>query len=67
MILINWLFQDELLFEPVTKGLASIITRKNDRYLLFGWCIFVRALVEYENAFSQSTFGGKFSLDNFFI
>ncbi|KAF7819009.1 armadillo/beta-catenin-like repeat protein [Senna tora] len=58
LILINWFFQDELLFEPVTKGLASIITRKSDHFLLFGWCIFVRAIVECENSSSQAVFSG---------
>ncbi|KAI4348718.1 hypothetical protein L6164_009405 [Bauhinia variegata] len=58
MILLNWLFQNELLFEPVTKSLANVITRKDDRYLLFGWCILVRELVEYENSINQSTFSG---------
>ncbi|KAK4281861.1 hypothetical protein QN277_013308 [Acacia crassicarpa] len=58
MILINWLFQDELLFEPLTKGLANIITRKTDRYLLLGWCVLVRALADYDNISSQSTFSG---------
>ncbi|OIV92331.1 hypothetical protein TanjilG_10541 [Lupinus angustifolius] len=58
MILLNWLFQDELLFEPVAEGLISIITRKDDQYLLFGWCVLVRSLVEYENSIHQSTFTG---------
>ncbi|XP_054775738.1 uncharacterized protein LOC129284315 isoform X2 [Prosopis cineraria] len=58
MILINWLFQDELLFEPLTNGLASIVTRKNDRYLLVGWCVIVRALVDYDTITSQSPFSG---------
>ncbi|XP_028774436.1 uncharacterized protein LOC114731438 isoform X1 [Neltuma alba] len=58
VILINWLYQDELLFEPLTKGLANIITRKNDRYLLFGWCVLVRSLVDYDNTISQSPFSG---------
>ncbi|CAL0310061.1 unnamed protein product [Lupinus luteus] len=58
MILLNWLFQDELLFEPVAEGLASIITRKDDQYLLFGWCVLVRSLVEYENSIHQSSFTG---------
>ncbi|WJX83974.1 hypothetical protein P8452_66591 [Trifolium repens] len=36
IILLNWLFQDELNFVPVAEALASIITRKNDHDLLFG-------------------------------
>ncbi|XP_061373685.1 uncharacterized protein LOC133316013 isoform X2 [Gastrolobium bilobum] len=59
MILMNWLFQDELLFEPVAQGLAGIVTsRKDDRYLLFGWCLLIRSLVEFENSVHQSMFGG---------
>ncbi|KAK7244632.1 hypothetical protein RIF29_39457 [Crotalaria pallida] len=58
MILLNWLFQDELLFEPVAQGLSEIITKKDDRYLLFGWCVLVRSLVEYENSVHQSLFIG---------
>lgn len=60
MILMKWLFQDELIFEPLVKGLADIITRKSDRYLLLGWCILVRALADYDDISSQSNFSGIF-------
>lgn len=60
MILLNWLFQDELLFEPVAEALASIVTRKHDRYLLFGWCVLLRSLVECDSSVRQSMLGGEF-------
>ncbi|KHN26335.1 hypothetical protein GLYMA_19G141900v4 [Glycine max] len=60
MILLSWLFQDELLFQPVAEALASIVSRKHvhDRYLLLGWCLLLRNLVEFENSAHQSMFGG---------
>ncbi|KAJ7972235.1 putative ARM repeat superfamily protein [Quillaja saponaria] len=58
MVLINWLFQDELLFEAMAKYLADVIMRKDDRYLSLGWCILVRRLVEYESYTDQFTFDG---------
>ncbi|CAL5193475.1 unnamed protein product [Lathyrus oleraceus] len=58
MILLNWLFQDELIFVPVVESLASIITRNHDRYLLFGWCLLLRSLVDYESSVHQSMLGG---------
>ena len=60
MILLSWLFQDELLFEPVAEALAGVIATKDDRYLLLGWCVLVRSLVEYENSVHQSMLGGEF-------
>ncbi|KAK7285567.1 hypothetical protein RJT34_20343 [Clitoria ternatea] len=58
MILLNWLFQDELLFQPVAQALAGMVTRKQDRYVLFAWCLLIRNLVEYENSPYQSMFAG---------
>ncbi|KAK7336580.1 hypothetical protein VNO77_17125 [Canavalia gladiata] len=58
MILLNWLFQDELLFQPVAEALAGIVTGKHDRYLLLGWCLLLRNLVEYDSSVHQSMFGG---------
>ncbi|XP_073132125.1 uncharacterized protein [Henckelia pumila] len=49
MILLNWLFLDEGLFQVVIRNLAGIIYRKDDRYVAFGWCILGRSLIEYEN------------------
>ncbi|KAJ6921903.1 hypothetical protein NC652_015761 [Populus alba x Populus x berolinensis] len=58
MIIINWLFQDEFVFEAVAMDLANIIERKEDRYVALGWCILVRGLVEYENFTEQHTLNG---------
>ncbi|PNX95783.1 hypothetical protein L195_g018977 [Trifolium pratense] len=58
IILLNWLFQDELIFVPVVEALASIITRKNDRYLLFGWCLLLRSIVDYDSSVHQSMLSG---------
>ncbi|XP_057438694.1 uncharacterized protein LOC130730649 isoform X1 [Lotus japonicus] len=59
MILLSWLFQDELLFVPVAEALAGIVARKrDDRYVLFGWCLLVRSLVEYDSSVHQSMLAG---------
>ncbi|RDY02152.1 hypothetical protein CR513_14431, partial [Mucuna pruriens] len=58
MVLLNWLFQDELLFQPVAEALAGVVAGKHDRYLLLGWCLLLRNLVEYESSAHQSIFGG---------
>ncbi|KAL3533811.1 hypothetical protein ACH5RR_007332 [Cinchona calisaya] len=48
MILLNWLFQDEILFQALARNLAEIISRKDDRYIALGWCTLARSLIEYE-------------------
>ncbi|XP_028059845.1 uncharacterized protein LOC114263496 isoform X1 [Camellia sinensis] len=53
MILFNWLFQDEIIFQALATNLAGIIRRKDDRYIALGWCILVRGLVEYEISMKQ--------------
>lgn len=58
MTIINWLFQDEFVFEAVAMDLTNIIERKEDRYVALGWCILVRGLVEYENFTEQHTLNG---------
>ncbi|KAK6244141.1 hypothetical protein QUC31_010550 [Theobroma cacao] len=58
MILLNWLFQDELLFQAVAMNLANIIVRKDDRYIAFGWCTLVRGLMEYESSMDQYLLNG---------
>ncbi|OMO71589.1 hypothetical protein COLO4_28165 [Corchorus olitorius] len=66
IILLNWLFQDELLFQAVAMNLANTITRKDDRYIAFGWCTLVRGLVEYESSMDQFNFNVKIlGLENF--
>ncbi|CAJ1911035.1 unnamed protein product [Sphenostylis stenocarpa] len=60
MVLLNWLFRDALLFQPVAEALAGVVTRKpvHDRYVLLGWCLLLRNLVEFESSAHQSMFGG---------
>ncbi|KAI7990306.1 hypothetical protein LOK49_LG12G02906 [Camellia lanceoleosa] len=53
MILFNWLFQDEIIFQALATNLVGIIRRKEDRYIALGWCILVRGLVEYEITMKQ--------------
>lgn len=48
MVLLNWLFQDELIFQALARSLAEIISRKEDRYIALGWCNLVHGLIEYE-------------------
>ena len=59
MILVNWLFQDELLFRPLVTNLANIIVRKDDRYIALTWCILVRNLLEFETSMTQFSMNGK--------
>ncbi|XP_011653934.1 uncharacterized protein LOC101210197 isoform X2 [Cucumis sativus] len=49
VVLLNWLFLDELIFLTLIKNIADIIVRKDDRYVALGWCILVRSLVEFES------------------
>ncbi|KAG5386310.1 hypothetical protein IGI04_037780 [Brassica rapa subsp. trilocularis] len=53
MILLNWLFQDEVLFQGVSRNLSGIISRKEDRFLALGWCLLIRGLVESEDTGDQ--------------
>ncbi|KDO38705.1 hypothetical protein CISIN_1g030425mg [Citrus sinensis] len=53
MIILNWLFKDELLFQVLATNLANIIVRKDDRYITLGWCTLVRALLEYDTLTDQ--------------
>lgn len=53
MIILNWLFKDELLFQVLATNLANIIVRKDDRYITLGWCTLVRALLEYDTITDQ--------------
>ncbi|KAI3911793.1 hypothetical protein MKW92_045211 [Papaver armeniacum] len=55
LILLNWLFEDELLFEAVAVDLVTIIKRKDDRYIALGWCTLIRALVEHGITKKQSS------------
>ncbi|WZZ17814.1 hypothetical protein YC2023_110903 [Brassica napus] len=58
MILLNWLFQDELLFLGVSRNLSGIISRNEDRFLALGWCLLIRSLVESEDTGDQGFWNG---------
>ncbi|CAN8254424.1 unnamed protein product [Cochlearia groenlandica] len=45
MILLNWMFRDEILFQAVSKSLSGIVSRNEDRFLKLGWCLLIRSLV----------------------
>ncbi|KAL6523246.1 hypothetical protein OROGR_016849 [Orobanche gracilis] len=49
LILLNWLFQDEVLFKDIVRNMAAIISRRDDHYMTLGWCFLGRSLIEYEN------------------
>ncbi|XP_047307736.1 uncharacterized protein LOC124911311 isoform X2 [Impatiens glandulifera] len=53
MVLLNWLFQDELIFQAIAVNLAGIIERKCDKFIELGWCTLVRCLVEYETTMAK--------------
>ncbi|XP_006349558.1 uncharacterized protein [Solanum tuberosum] len=48
MILLNWLFEDEISFQALANDLKSILSRKEDRYISLGWCTLARSLIEFE-------------------
>ncbi|KAI6696746.1 hypothetical protein NL676_016865 [Syzygium grande] len=58
LILLDWLVQDEFLFQYFMVNLADIISRKEDRYISLGWCTLVRGLLEFESAISQYLLDG---------
>lgn len=58
MVLLNWLFLDECIFQSLIKNFAEIIVRKDDRYVSLGWCVLVRSLVEYESVASEFSLNG---------
>jgi hypothetical protein len=59
MILLNWLFQDEVLFQAVSRNLSNIILRNEDRFLALGWCLLIRRLVECEDTGDQGFWHGE--------
>lgn len=65
MILLNWLFQDEIFLESILRNVSDIISRRDDRYVALGWCILGRSLIEYENVTNDATTNGKFVLSLF--
>ncbi|KAJ9543843.1 hypothetical protein OSB04_023550 [Centaurea solstitialis] len=48
MILLNWLFQDEVLFQAIARNFSDIVLRKEDHHIALGWCILARRLIEYD-------------------
>ncbi|KAJ0246734.1 ARM repeat superfamily protein [Hirschfeldia incana] len=58
MILLNWMFQDEVLFQGVSRNLSGIISRNEDRFLQLGWCLLIRSLVESEDTGDQGFWNG---------
>lgn len=62
LILLNWLFQDEIFVEAVLRNVSDIISRKDDRYVALGWCVLGRSLVEYENIVGDFTTNGNIAV-----
>lgn len=58
MIILNWLFQEKLLCKALVTSLATMISRKEDRYIALGWCTLVRELLEVEITMTQPTKNG---------
>ncbi|XP_060206681.1 uncharacterized protein LOC132634681 isoform X3 [Lycium barbarum] len=48
MILLNWIFEDEICFQAIANDLEAVLTRKEDRYISLGWCTLARSLIEFE-------------------
>ncbi|KAG2258537.1 hypothetical protein Bca52824_077831 [Brassica carinata] len=67
MILLNWLFQDELLFQGVSRNLSQIISRNEDRFLALGWCLLIRSLVESEDTGDQGFWNGIWEKHSMFV
>ncbi|CAH9105580.1 unnamed protein product [Cuscuta epithymum] len=50
IVLLNWLFQDENIFQALANSLAGIISRRDDHYISLGWCVLTRCLLEFESS-----------------
>ncbi|XP_070052827.1 uncharacterized protein [Nicotiana tomentosiformis] len=48
MILLNWLFEDEVNFQALANDLEAILSQKEDHYISLGWCTLARSLIEFE-------------------
>lgn len=59
MVLLNWLFQDDFIFQAIVEGLAKIVSTKDDRFIVLGWCTLVRALLDYETTVTQFPMNGN--------
>ncbi|KAI3811705.1 hypothetical protein L1987_21434 [Smallanthus sonchifolius] len=58
MILLNWLFQDEVLFRALARNFSDILLRKEDHHIALGWCILARRLIEYDVTMSRFSVTG---------
>ncbi|KAI7743189.1 hypothetical protein M8C21_012206 [Ambrosia artemisiifolia] len=58
MILLNWLFQDEVLFQALARKFSDILQRKEDHHIALGWCILARRLIEYDVTLSRFSVTG---------
>ncbi|KAK1427113.1 hypothetical protein QVD17_15796 [Tagetes erecta] len=58
MILLNWLFLDEVLFQALARSFSDILPRKEDRHIALGWCILARRLIEYDVTMSRFSVTG---------
>lgn len=59
MILLNWLFEDEISFQALANDLKAILSRKEDRYISLGWCTLARSLIEFEVTMDKVVTRGK--------
>ncbi|CAA7060609.1 unnamed protein product [Microthlaspi erraticum] len=67
MILLNWLFQDEIRFQAISRNLSKIISRNEDKFLALGWCLLVRGLVESVDNGDQSFWNGIWEKHSIFV
>uniref|UniRef100_A0A1J3GQ58 Uncharacterized protein n=1 Tax=Noccaea caerulescens TaxID=107243 RepID=A0A1J3GQ58_NOCCA len=67
MILLNWLFQDEVLFQAISRNLSNIISRNEDKFLALGWCLLVRGIVESVDNGDQSFWNGIWEKHSIFV
>ncbi|KAF9617299.1 hypothetical protein IFM89_035243 [Coptis chinensis] len=67
LVLLKWLFRDEIVFRTLANNLAEIIRRKDDRYIMLGWCTLVCGLVDYETTTSQYKITGTQEKDRILL
>ena len=58
-MVLNWLFQDKVIFRAVATALVRVISMKDDRLVVLGWCTFVRGVLEYESSVTQFPMNGN--------
>lgn len=59
LMLLTWLFQDELVFQHLSSALLEIIVRKEDHYIALGWCTLIRGLLDHGLNIGQPSDSGK--------